>query len=90
MSYAISLLYGTDDCAPGRVTEIADAFCANAMASAQPKPSASATANAPLNVSPAATQSTAFTLRHGYILRQFYFYSVPAHDNLAVRFRNQG
>ena len=61
---------GMEDWAPGRVTEIAAAFCAKAIASAQSRPSASATANAPLNVSPAATQSTAFTRRDGKMRSQ--------------------
>jgi hypothetical protein len=52
---------GIDDCAPGRVTEIAAAAFAKRNASGIERCSASATASAALNVSPAAVVSRAIT-----------------------------
>ena len=52
---------GTDVWAPARVTEMAAAALAKRSAEATGAPSASATANAPLNTSPAAVVSTAVT-----------------------------
>lgn len=56
---------GADACAPARVTEIAAAALANRSASGTDFPSASATANAALNTSPAAVVSRASTAKPG-------------------------
>src|SRR5271166_2443817 len=56
-----SVLAGAEVCAPARVTEIAAAAFANRNAYSNSAPSASDTASAALNVSPAAVESTART-----------------------------
>jgi hypothetical protein len=53
---------GADACAPNRVTDIAAAAFANGIACSIALPSASATASAALNVSPAAVVSRTSTL----------------------------
>ena len=62
-----SLRRGTEDWAPGRVTEIAAALDAKEMASSTARPSQSAATNAPLNVSPAAVVATALPGTEGCI-----------------------
>ena len=61
-----SSLVGMEACAPSRVTEIAAAAFAHSNAAAIPRCSASATANAPLNTSPAAVVSLASTTKPGW------------------------
>ena len=62
-----SLRLGTDNMAPRRVTDKAEAALANRSAQSMDWPSASATAREPLKVSPAAVVSTASTLNAGTI-----------------------
>ena len=56
-----SLRYGSDSCAPARVTAMPEAQMANSTASCSVLPSANATATAALKQSPAAVVSTART-----------------------------
>ncbi len=62
-----------DACAPIRVTEMAAALQAKAVASKISSPCDKATTSAPLNVSPAAVVSTAVTGMAGICVNRFLF-----------------
>src|SRR5437867_5138598 len=71
--------------APSRVTEIAAARLAKAIASSRDLPSARATTSAPLKVSPAAVASTASTLQAGkYWLPCFQASQAPLSPNFKI------
>src|SRR5712675_515212 len=65
INFSMSARLGAEGCAPSRVTESAAAALANRTASKTALPSASATLSAPLNMSPAAVESTVLTLKPG-------------------------
>ena len=66
---SVSARVGMEDCAPGRVTEMAAAAQANRSPASMPRPSASATARAALKTSPAAVASRASTANAGTWIR---------------------
>src|SRR5437879_1315406 len=65
LNFKISRRVGIDDCAPGRVTQMAAAAMAKRVACSMDLPSATVAANVPEKQSPAPTVSTALTFRAG-------------------------